>query len=810
VRAGLELHLLGTPQIILDGRPLITLTSAKAQALLFYLAVTRRAHTRAALASLLWGNVPDAAARANLRKAMQQLREHLAPWLAIRHDSLALAPDARCWVDVIEVDAALRDAGEGDTDRLLYAVDLYAGDFLHAFYVRDAPDFEEWWLREQARLREQVLDGLNRLAEHHAARGQLDEAIGFARRFLVLEPWREQVHRRLMLWLALDGQRGAALAQYEICRQTLAGELDVEPAAETTALYQRIRDGDLVFPAPAPQFPSVAPQRPAFLDEEGRTGDATVTRLVGRERQFARLAGILDLARSGQGQVAFVSAEAGWGKTSLLVEFSRLAQERDPALIVASGICTTPTGAGDPYLPFREILQMLAADVDQKWTAGTISRRHALVLWRFLPQVIEALITRGRHLIGSLLPGETLLQRAAAHESIDPGALQQVAARTVEARDQGCSGDQERIFEDVGNVLQSLAAQQPLLLILDDLHWADASSINLLFHLGRRMTGSRILILGAYRPEETALDRVGSKHPLADALNEFRRTFGDVWVHLDQVQPEEARAFVDALIDIRPNRLGDDFRSALSRHAGGHPLFTIETLRDMRERGDLTLDDTGQWVAGANLEWNSLPARVEGVIEMRVRRLDPHLHRVLAVASVEGETFTAQAVAHVCGVDERELVRVLDRDGDALHRLVQEQGIKRVGQQRLSVYRFRHNLFQRYLYSQLSESERQFVHEDVGNALEHLYGDQKNRIAVELAYHFEAAGDAGKAIDHLIQAGKQAIQLSAHDEAIAHLTRGVELLSTLPPSPDRDRQELSLHISLGEAQRFEGHIPADL
>jgi DNA-binding SARP family transcriptional activator len=804
VTAGLRLQLLGESQIILDGLPLTALTSAKAQALLFYLAATGRSHTRATLASLLWGDVPDSAARADLRKALQQLRKQLAPWLMIGHDNVALACDSRCWVDVVEFEAALRDAGDGDIARLLYAVDLYAGDFLQGFYVRGAPGFEDWWLREQGRLREEALDGLSRLAEHRAARGELDQAIAFAHRFLALEPWGEEVHRRLMLWLALDGQRGAALAQYEICRQTLASELDVEPAAETTALYRRIRDGDLASSTSSPSLLPVAPQRPAFLDE--RAGPATRPKphLVGRERQLARLAELLDVARSGRGQIAFVSGEAGSGATSLLAEFSRRAQEHDPDLIVASGICTPSTGAGDPYLPFREILQMLAADVEQKWMAGTISRRHALALWRFLPQVIEALITRGRHLIGSLLSGEVLLRWAAAHEAMDQGALRQIAARTVEARDHGCAGDQERIFEEVGDVLQALASQQPLLLILDDLHLADASSINLLFHLGRRLGESRILILGAYRPEEVTLDREGRKHPLVDPLNEFRRMFGEVWVDLDQFQPDEARAFVDALIDVSPNRLGDEFRAALCRHTGGHPLFTVETLRDMRERGDLSLDETGQWVAGAKLEWNSLPARVEGVIEMRVRRLDSDVHRILAVASVVGETFIAQAVAYVCGVDERELVRVLDRDADARHRLVQEQGIKRVGGQRLSIYRFRHSLFQRYLYSELSESERQFLHEDVGNALEHLYGENRNQIAVELAYHFQAAGVSEKAIDYLFQAGNQAIQLSAHEEAIVHLTRALELLSTLPASPGRDLQEQRLRMSLGEAQRFAG------
>jgi len=806
----LQLYLLGAPQVILDGQPLAALTSAKAQALLFYLAFTGHTHTRAALASLLWGDVSDASARTNLRKALQALREHLAPWLSTSRDQIGFAADAAYWTDVREFKSALHDARDGDVDRLQHGLDLYRGDFLHGFYVRNAPDFETWWLSEEAELREQALDGYGKLADLFIERDELDRAIVAVRRSLVIEPWREKAHRRLMTLLAQNGQRSAALAQYEICQAMLADELGVEPGAETAELYRRILDGELVELVSSHRSSPRRYHRPAFLDSMAPTAVAAQERLVGRAGHLSRLDAILAAACSGHGQMAFVSGEAGWGKTSLLAEFVRRAQEDHPALIVVSGICTTATGAGDPYLPFRAMLQMLIAHVEQPWSTGAISQSHALRLWNFLPRVVEALVARGRHLVGSFLPGQTLLQQALAHDAIDRKLLEQVQSLTAQAQRQGDRGNQERIFEEIGDVVQTLASQQPLLLVVDDLHWADASSVNLLFHLARCLRQSPVLMVGAYRPEDLALERDNGKHPLIEPLNEFQRMFGDVWVRLDQIQPQEMRPFVDALIDLEPNRLDDGFRSALATHTGAHPLFTVEMLRTMRERGDLLLDDAGQWIAKSNLDWNTLPPRVEGVIETRIHRLGTELRGLLSVASVEGEIFTAQTIARAVNTDERNLVRMLDRDADARHRLIQEQGVRRVGDQRLSTYRFRHNLFQRYLYGQLSESEREFLHEDVGRALEQLYGDYASEIAVELAFHFESAGIPEKAIYYLHRAANQAIQLSAHETAIAHLTRGLHLLSHAPPSVDRSRQELALCAVLGRAQRYAGQVSSAL
>jgi adenylate cyclase len=219
----------------------------------------------------------------------------------------------------------------------------------------------------------------------------------------------------------------------------------------------------------------------------------------------------------------------------------------------------------------------------------------------------------------------------------------------------------------------------------------------------------------------------------------------------------------------------------------------------MQARGELRRDAEGYWVAGETVNWSVLPAKVEGVIEQRIGRLDKDLQGVLAVASIEGESFTAEVVARVRGLEEFELVQRLSQELAGQHRLIQVESVGRAGQQRLSRYRFRHHLFQRYLYNRLTQSERAYLHEKVGGALESLFADETTTIAVQLAHHFEQAGLAEKTIMYLRQGGEQAQRIAANQETIRLLIRALALLAGLPPTPDNLEQELAIRIILGKA-----------
>ena len=503
--ARLTIRLLGPFQVALEDEATTSFATDKARALLAYLVVTpEQPHRREALAGLLWPEYPERSARASLRNALVRVRRAIGdygaspPYLHSSSQTIQWNLESDHWLDVADFDALL--SIEQPTDKELEeAVGLHRGLFLEGFSMPDSAAFEEWLLFKREEFSRRALELRNRLVEIYEARGAYDKALSHARHQVELEPWQEAGHQQVMRLLALSGQRSAALAQYEVCRRMLADELAVEPAEETTALYQRIRDGDIRPPPISEVRPlDIEPRRPAFLDEDAEIVPRPRERFVGREPQLDRLDGFLEAALAGRGRVTFVSGEAGWGKTHLLAEFSRRAQELHPALIVASGICTTFAETGDPYLPFREILRTLSGDVEQGWAAGTITHQHALRLWRFLPRVVEALMAQGRRLINSFVPGEALLQRFAAHESATPALLtrlQQVLSR-VRTLSQEAGIDQGRIFEEAAGVLHSLSQEQPLLLILDDLHWADASSVGLLYHLGRRLSECRILLLG--------------------------------------------------------------------------------------------------------------------------------------------------------------------------------------------------------------------------------------------------------------------------------------------------------------------------
>lgn len=243
--SGLEIRLFGGLQLTLGGSPLTGFTSHKVAALLAFLAVERRPQSRETLATLLWGGLPDADTRNNLRQTLTNLRKLVGPYLRIDRETVAFHPAGICWVDVeafldsLNADEGLAPDAQGERWRAASA--LYVGDFLAGFLVRDAPEFEEWVLLQRARYRELVLHTLHALTEHLTARGEYSRAVETAVRLLALDPWREEAHRQLMRLRARTGQRSAALAQYAICRQVLAQELGVEPSAETTALYERLK-----------------------------------------------------------------------------------------------------------------------------------------------------------------------------------------------------------------------------------------------------------------------------------------------------------------------------------------------------------------------------------------------------------------------------------------------------------------------------------------------------------------------------------------------------------------------------------------
>lgn len=262
---GLRIAVLGKPRITRDDGSPVELGSAKATALLLYLATTGERHSRSALAGLLWGDLPEEGARANLRLALTKLRRVVDDNLQVTRGYVAADPSS-FWLDRREFEAALA-GGDGDLERVQAAVRLYRGDFLDDLVVRGAPELETWIEGEREHLRRLAVTGLARLADDAAARGDPAAGVEAARRMLSLDPLSEEAHRLLMRFLAAKDDRAAALAQFETCRHILDEELGIEPSPETVRLADRIRAGDLAPARPDPGVPE--PRLPALGPPEG-------------------------------------------------------------------------------------------------------------------------------------------------------------------------------------------------------------------------------------------------------------------------------------------------------------------------------------------------------------------------------------------------------------------------------------------------------------------------------------------------------------------------------------------------------------
>jgi predicted ATPase len=602
---------------------------------------------------------------------------------------------------------------------------------------------------------------LNHVIGGQTRRGRYSDGLVSVRRLLHLIPWNEEIHAKAMRLLAWTGQRGSALRQFESCRQSLWEELGVQPSEETTFLFQQIQAGKLDLP----------PQVPAFLTEEEARHAFVRPLFVGREGELARLSKYLNGALAGKGRVIFTTGGPGRGKTALLDAFCQQALEMHPDLLVAGGKCSAYSGVGDPYLPFRDVMAMLTGDVEGRWDAGAITRDHAWRLWAAFPIVLKVLLDHGPHLLDVLVPGEALLSRSAAAGQEYVPWLSRLREQVKRDWTRTMEVEQSYLFQQIVKVLRIVANEKPLLITLDDIQWADAASISLLFHLGRCLADvdSRLIIICAYRPEEVALGQAGQRHPLAKVLSELKRTFGNVWLNLGRAKESEERRFVNALLDAEPNRLTDEFRTALFDRTGGHPLFTVELLRTMQDRGDLIKDVDGVWI------------EIEAVIEERIDRLEPDLQDILTIASVEGEMFTANVVAEVRNVPERSALHRLSQDLERRHRLVIEQGEVETGQRRLTRFRFGHVLFQNYLYKRLGQGERRLLHGDIAAVLEVLYEGQLDEMAVQLAHHFHQAGDHGRAFHYYSLAAERAARLHESGEAIAHYTRAIQLAEKISP-----------------------------
>jgi DNA-binding SARP family transcriptional activator len=701
------------------GRPLI-LSARKARALLAYLALPPgRMHPRDTLTALLWGGVPEPRARASLRQAVFSLRQALGDSAdLLLHESERVGLDARH----VDVDAVRleRELGADSRAGLEAAVALYRGDLLSGL-VLDEPPFEEWLVAERERLRELTLEGLARLIARQRAAGDLQAGMRTALQLLAIDPLQESVHRTLMRLHAALGRRGDALRQYRECVAVLRREVDAEPELETRQLYQEVLRATGL--APRDLTALAGEQIGAPTPAPGAGPSAADPPLLGREIELARLHAALAAARAGDGGLLMIRGEAGIGKSRLIAELAGAADREGARVIVGHAY------EGERALPFG-----LWADAIRQ-TLATLT-----------PAALSGLSPESRAELARLVP-ELDESRPSPPEG---------------------PGNHRRLFEAVVALVHCLAADRSLLLVLEDLHWADESSLRLLAFLNHRLGGQRVLCVLSVRDEDL-VDVPGVESCLAEL------TAGS---GAGPVLGPLSRSDTAALVE-RLGRAGAgvvDVAALTERVwtvSEGNPLLVVEATRAYGEGGDVEVATGG-----------TLPDRIRDLVRGRLRRLSEPARAILTVAALVARDAAFPLLQRSAGLGEAEAAA-------AVEELVRRRLLREAGEG----LALAHDRLREVVVRPLLAVRRQILHRRIAEALDGLYAETPQAPWAALAMHFREAREWAKAETALVHLGEQAAQRYADEEAAVAFREALDLVPNLRPE-QQDRAALEVLVRL--------------
>jgi predicted ATPase/DNA-binding winged helix-turn-helix (wHTH) protein len=475
--------------------------------------------------------------------------------------------------------------------------------------------------------------------------------------------------------------------------------------------------------------------------------------LVGRDAELAQLHAMLERAQGGHRQLLFIAGEAGIGKTTLVEAYVE-AVERQGAGWVAWGQCVDAYGPSTGYLPVLEALGRLC-----QGPAGATVLAH---LRQWAPTWLAQL--------AGVVP-------AAEHAQL-------------QHHTQGVT--RERLLRELAEALEALTATHLLVLVLEDLHWSDASTVDVLALLARRREAARLLVLGTYRPTEL----VRREHPLQQAVAELR-LHGHCGELALSYLPLQA---VDAYVAHRfPVPLAHAISPVMYQRTAGHPLFMVHLAAYLVQQVELDTSSGEALETRIAAAVDVIPAGVQQLIELQLGRLSKDEQRVLEAASLVGVEFAVASVAaalHVSAEMAETACAALAQHGLFL----ETSGLAAWPDGTLSgQYRFRHALYQQVLYRRLSAVQRAQGHQRVGTRLEGGYGARAGEIAAELAVHFEQGHDYRRAVQYVLAATRNAARRHAAQEVIALATKGIALLALLPEAPEHLHQELDLQLALSQA-----------
>ena len=728
----------------------VGLPSKKLVGLLAYLACTApRPQRREKLTALLWGSHFEVQARQNLRQALFRLRKVLGgEALASDGDVVALnAAVVRC--DVGQFEALLRDASP---NALRAAADLYRGPLIDDLVIGEE-GWNEWLAGERERLLQLALGALMRLGELELAAGRADEALKAGRRAITLNNMREDGHRLVVRALAATGRTAEALKHYEDLIVLLRQELNADPDASTRSLVSGLRRMSQPGRSPAiadTAKPDQAPPAGSPVEAPSirlRGGAAGRVRLTGRDEEMAELRGLLSRAMAGQGQLILFAGEPGVGKTRLAEEVCAEAARR--GALVLTGHCYETAGA-PPYSPFAELLEQAARSAAAPMFREALGQDAGEVA-RICPELRKAF------------------------DDIPPG-------------DDVPDPSRRYLFNAVRDVLERAAAQRPLVLLLDDLHWADEATLDLLRHATERLAETRLLVVGTHRNAE------------ADIRGPFRDWWADVHrQRLGQqlVLRQLSEAGSVALIgEVAGRRVRPAVAASIYRATEGNAFFIEEMVRHLAEEGQLQ----GGEASAPEIAGFGVPEGVRLVVGKRLARLGTDAQAILTAAAVVGRPFTVELIVAMGGGSEEAVLNATDA-AEAAGVLVGEAG----------ALRFTHELIRQTLVAGLSHARRQRMNLRAARAMEQVFGKRMKDYAADVGHHMLAAGnlaDPEETAHYLLIAGHRSRGGAAFDEALLHFKAGVE---AAPPGPVRIRAKLLyacglVHRSIGPPQAAEAAL----
>jgi DNA-binding SARP family transcriptional activator len=742
--AMLRLTLLGGFEARTDSGLSLPIPRRKAQMLLAYLAMhPRQSHLRDKLATLLWDHALAEQARQSLRQTLFAIRQALpSDPVLLDGDHVAFAAEA-VTVDVSDFE---QFAQCDDPKKLERAASLYQGDLLEGLGPGSAL-FEEWLRTERERLHELALEAFAKLLAHRMKLGATESAIQTALRLLSLDPLQEVTHRALMRLYAGQGRRAAALRQYQLCVDVLQHELGVEPEEATKQVYRELLPQPSPRPTTAQADAHPLPQRRRRHRPSHHRSRPVTAPLIGRDKEVDRLTQALANACASHGQTIALLGEAGIGKTRLITALQEATARRGAQALIGRSYET------ERLLAFGPWVQAL--------------REAGIVEGRGLDGLGAGWIADLSYLFPELRQPEWPLP-----------------SEPIEAL---------RLFDAMTELVKSLAARQPLVLVLEDLHWADEMSVRLFSFLGRRLKGRRILLVGTVREEE--LDGAAAVRRMLAELSQEERL---IRLALAPLSREHTRVLVRNLAE--GGRADEASLARLEDRvwtlSEGNPFVIVESLREAL--------NTARRPGPPDLP--AVPEKVRELILGRFERLGDAGQHLLAAAAVIGRDFEFRLLQRAADVGEADAA-------SAVEALVRTHILHSVGER----FDFTHDRLREVAYGRLLPTRRRILHASVVAALEDVYAgsdtiettrrDRLNEHGEQLAHHALRAEMWEKAVTYLRRAGLRAMARGANREAFGQLEQALGALRRLPETRATIELIIDTHIDLRNALFLLGDWP---